>query len=227
MAVCTQTRDWDAGNRRDRELVLRARAGDEGALTELYLTYYPRVHGRVQRWLWDPQWVKECTDHIMAFIFEHLSEYRPDRSAFSFWVNMEYRSEMTKHVHDLEIDHPSIPFDETLEEGLPAQTGPLEAYVVSRLHEEVEDLEPEQGAAIDGKYFQGQPDRQIAREKKIPRRKVNYRKHQALANLRKALSDVAFMWIRPKSAFFRNYYMMASAKQNLAALLGGEEGDCS
>ena len=81
--------------------------------------------------------------------------------------------------------------------------------------------------AIDGKFFKGKPDEQIAKEKKIPRRKVNYRKHQGLINLRKALSDVAFMWIRPKSAFFRNYYMMASAKQNLSALLGGEEGDCS
>ena len=227
MAAHTKTRDWSAGNRRDAELALRAKAGDKAAENELYLSYYPLIYGRVQRWLWDPRWVKECTDHVMAKIFEDLPNYRPEASAFSYWVNMEYRSEMGKHIHDLEIDHPHIPIDETLEEELPAQTGPLEAYVLSRLHEEVEDLEPQQEAAIDGKFFKGKPDEQIAREKRIPRRKINYRKHQGLVNLRKALSDVAFMWIRPKSAFFRNYYMMASAKQNISALLGGEEGDCS
>jgi RNA polymerase sigma factor (sigma-70 family) len=227
MAAYTKTRDWSAGNRRDTELALRARAGDKAAENELYLSYYPTIYGRVQRWLWDPQWVKECTDHVMAKIFEDLPKYRPDESAFSYWANMEYRSEMGKHIHDLEIDHPNIPIDEMLEEELPAQTGPLDAYVVSRLHEEAEDLEPQQEAAIDGSYFKGKPDREIAKEKKISRRKVNYRKHQGLANLRKALSDVAFTWIRPQTGFFRNYYMMASAKQNISALLGGEEGDYS
>lgn len=227
MAAYTMTRDWDAGNRRDRELALRARAGDDGAANELYHRYYPKLHKRVRRWLWNPAFVDECTAHVVAKIFEDLPRYRPDESAFSYWVNMEYRSEMGKHVHELELDHPGTPIDETLEEELPAPTGPLDDYIDSRLHEEVEDLEREQEAAVGGHYFEGKPDEQIAGEQKISRRKVNYRKHQGLANLRKALSDVAFTWIRPKSAFFRNYYMMASAKQNLSALLGGEEGDYS
>lgn len=227
MAAHKKTRDRSAGNRRDAELALRARAGDKDAQNELYHRYFPIFHNRVRRWLPDPSWVRECTDDVMATMFEDLPKYRPDGSSFCSWAHMEYRSEMVKHIHELGIDHPNIPIDETLEEELPSMTGPLDAYMESRLHEEVEKLKPQQGAAIDGKYFKGKPDRQVAKEQKIPRRKVNYRKHQGLASLRKALGDVALMWIRPQIAFFRNSYIMAKAKQNLSALLGGEEGDCS
>jgi RNA polymerase sigma factor (sigma-70 family) len=226
MAAHTKTRDRAAGNRRDVELVLRARAGDTAAEDELYHRYYPIFLRRISRWLPDPQWVKECADDVMATIFEDLPKFRPDGASFCSWAHMEYRSELIKHIHDLGIDHVDIPLDETLEETLPAPTGPLDAYVANRVHQEVEHLKPQQEAAIDGKFFKGKPDKQVAREQKISRRKVNYRKHQGLANLRKALSDVAFMWIRPQIALFRNSFIVASAKQNISALLGGEEGDC-
>ena len=138
MAAYTKTRDRTAGNRRDAELALRARAGDKDAQVELYHRYYPIFHNRVRCWLKDPSWVKECTDHLMAWIFEELPKYRPEGSAFCSWAFMEYRSEMIKHIHELGIDHVDIPLDETLEDEMPAPTGPLDAYVASRLHEEVE-----------------------------------------------------------------------------------------
>jgi len=227
MAACTKTRDWDAGNRRDRELVLRARAGDEDALNELYHRYYQKFHNRARRWLWDPAFVDECAAHVVARVFEDLPSYRPDKSTFSYWANMQFRSEMIKHVRYLELDHPCVPIDESLAEEVPAPTGQMDAYLGSRLHEEVESLEPEREAAIDGVFFEGMTEKEIGEEKHMPARRVCYRLHQALGDLRKGLGDVAFTWIRPQSAFFRNYYMMASSKRNLSALLGGEEGDCS
>lgn len=227
MAAYTMTRDWDAANRRDRELALRARAGDDGAANELYHRYYPKLHKRVRRWLWNPAFVDECTAHVVAKIFEDLPRYRPDKSSFSFWANMEFRSEMTKHIHELELDHPNMPIDETMEEELPAPSGPLDAYIDSRVHEGVKGLVPEREAVVDGIFFEDKTQKEIAEERHMPPRRVSYRLQQAKADLRKGLSDVAFTWIRPESAFSRNYYIMASAKQNLSALLGGEEGDCS
>jgi RNA polymerase sigma-70 factor, ECF subfamily len=225
MAAHARKRDRSTGNRRDKELVLRARAGDEEAQKELYHRYYPIFRNWVHRWLKCEAWERECVDHLMANLFEELIKYRPGGSAFCSWAFMISRSEMVKHIHELGLDRGDFPLDEEIEETLVAPTGPMDAYGDSRLHEEVKGLEPERGAAVGGCYFEGKTEKEVAEEQHIPRRRVSYRIHQALAELNKRLADVAFMWIRPQVGYFRNSYTMTNAKDSRSAQLGGEEGD--
>jgi RNA polymerase sigma factor (sigma-70 family) len=223
MAGYMKTRDRAAGNRRDADLVLRARAWDIAAQVELYYGIFRKW---VHRWLRFDAWEVECVDFMMATLFEELHKYRPEGSAFCSWAHMVCRSALVKHIHELSLNRVDFPYDEIVADMLPALTDPMDDYVVDRINEEVANLETEQRAAVSGHYYDERSDAEIAAEQGMPRRRVCYRRHQGEQNLRRRLNDVAFTWIRPQTAFFRNSYVMASAKENIAALLGGEEGDC-
>ncbi|MBM3330254.1 sigma-70 family RNA polymerase sigma factor [candidate division WOR-3 bacterium] len=227
MAADAKTRDRSAGNRRDADLALRARAWDIAAQVELYHRYHNIFRNWVRRWLRFDAWEKECVDFMLATLFEELPKYRPEGSAFCSWAHMVCRSALIKHIHDLSLDRADFPYDEIVADMLPALTEPMDDYVVGRIQEEVANLEAEQRAAVTGHYYEDRTDDEIAAGQGMPRRRVCYRRHQGEQNLRRRLNDVAFTWIRPQTAFFRNSFVMTDAREKIAALLGGEEGDCS
>jgi len=226
MAVAAGARDRAEGNNRDNALIRRIRAGDEAAYAELWHKYHNLFLNWVRRWLRFPEWERECADHALAVLFEELPKYEPGRSAFCSWAHMVGRSAIVKHIHDLSIDRADFPLDDIVEDLMPALVGPLDDFVAGRIREEVRNLAPQQGAAVGGHYFEDKTDDEIAAELHIPRRRVNYRKQQGLAELKERLCDVASTWIRPEIGFSRDSYMMASARQNISALLGGRGGDC-
>jgi len=225
MTVAVRLRDRAEGNRRDDSLILRIRAGDETAYEELWYRYHKIFLEWVHRWLRFPEWEEECADHAVAVLFEELGKYEPGRSAFCSWAHMVGRSAIIKHIHDLSIQSEDVPLDEMITDMLPALTGPVDDFMNWMVHEEVEQLEPQQRAAVGGCYFEDKTDEEIAKEQHIPRRRVNYRKHQGLVRLRKRFSGGLYTSIRPGTRFFGNSYMMPEVEKHEPALLGGEEGD--
>ncbi len=227
MAVAVRVRDRTEGNNRDNALILRIRAGDETAYAELWHKYHRIFLDWVRRWLRFPEWEEECADHAVAVLFKELPEYVPGRSAFCSWAHMVGRSAIIKHIHDLSIDRDDFPYDEIVDDMVPALTGPVDDFMNGMVHEEVEQLEPQQRAAVGGHFFEDKTDGEIAEEQHVPRRRVNYRRQQGLASLRKRFSGVLYTWIRPETRFSRNSYVMMNAQVNQPALPGGEEGDSS
>jgi len=226
MSVTVTVRDRTAENRSDAALVMRALAGDEAAFDELLFKYRDKFLCWIRPWLRYNLWVDEFADEAIADLVEVLCQYKPELSAFSSWAFIVMRTSVIKSIARVAANRNDISAIELLDEALPALTGPEDDFISSRLHEEVANLDPEQRAAVNGEFFEGRTDEDLAAELAIPRRRVSYRRQQGLAALRDRLSDVAFTSIRPKLRFSRYYYVMTDdVKANDTALLGGKEGD--
>jgi RNA polymerase sigma factor (sigma-70 family) len=222
----TRVRDRAEENRKDVALVLRARDGDQTAFDELHHKYRGNFLRWIRPWIRCNLWEDELADAALAELLKVLNQYKPELSAFSSWAFIVMKTSVIKSIAKLATNRNDVSADEFLEEMLPALTGPDDDFVVARLHEEVANLAPEQRVAVNGEYFEGRTDEDLAAELSIPRRRVSYRRQQGLATMRKRLSDVAFTSIRPETRFSRYYYMMDhDVKANDLALLGGEEGD--
>ncbi len=191
MAACTLVHDQSDERRGDAALVLKARNGDAAAQAELFLKFHEKTLGWMHRWMPHKQWKQEFADHAIGVVFACLDKFDPERGAFGSWVYMVVRSAVLKHIHDLHVDRADFPYDEMLEDALPAVFGPEDEFPLSRLHEEVARLEHEQRAAVEGFFFCGYSDVELAAMLGIPKRRVCYRRKQGLAELRRRLSDAA------------------------------------
>ena len=226
MAICAAVRDRAAEDRDDTALVLRARAGDEAAIKELRSKYHALFLSWIRRKLWDKDLAHDLADGAIAELFEVLDQYKPELSPFSAWAFIVAKTCVIKLMLVLGTERHDVTPVELLDEFMPALTGPADDFVTSRVREEVANLSPEQQVAVNGWFFEGRTDEEMAAELSIPRRRVNYRRQQGLAVLRDRLSDVPFTSIRPETRFSGYYYIMDhETKANDCALLGGKDGD--
>ena len=191
MTACTKVRDREEEKRRDAANVLKARAGDAAAQAEVFLKYHEKIGAWMHLWMPHKEWKDEFTDHAMAEVFECLDKFDPERGAFGSWVFMVVRSAVLKHIHELHVDRADFPYDEMLEEALPAVSGPEDDLLLRCVREEVAHLDPEQRAAVDGYFFSGFSDVELAARYSIPKRRVCYRRRQALARLRRRFRGAA------------------------------------
>jgi RNA polymerase sigma factor (sigma-70 family) len=200
VAVHRTVHDRTVENQCDTALVLRACDWDEAAQAELYHKYHDQFLTWIRRWLRHKEWATDFADAAIAQLFEVLPQYKPELSSFRTWAYRVAYTGVIKYIRDLHTERDDVSADDLFLEFLPALTGPEQDYAARRLREEVANLVPEQRAAVGGP-LDGLTDVELSALLSIPKRRVCYRRRQALAELRKRLIDVARTWIRPKGRF--------------------------
>jgi RNA polymerase sigma factor (sigma-70 family) len=226
MAAYTKVRDRVGENRSDVSLAERAVGGDMAAWNKLYVRYKALFFLWMRGWLKHKEWAEDCAVAGVEALYEALPQYKPERSAFSTWAYRVAYTGVIKFIRDSHDKRNDISSDELLAEVIPALHGPKYDYIMRRLHEEVDRLEPMQHAAVAGHFFYGYSDQEISDLYNIPRRKVCYRRRQGIVALAKRLSDIAFMSIRPETLLSGYNYMMTNdEKENENAQPGGKEGE--
>ena len=226
MAVAARVRDRVSEDRYDQDLVLRAKAWDAEAQVELHDKYRGEFFGLTRHRLRDKQWADVFADGAIEQVFEYLASYKPELSSFRTWAFRVARTSIIRQISDIGAERDEVLSFELLAEVMPALTSPEYDFVISRVHEEMENLEPVQQKSVDGAYFDGENDRELAEQNNIPQRRVCYRRKQALRQMKEGLSDVPFMSIRPETRFLVYNSIVAHDKiDSVRAQPGGEEGD--
>jgi RNA polymerase sigma factor (sigma-70 family) len=227
MAVCTVVRDWTTRNQRDAEMVRRALAGDNDAREELLGKYRTIFFAWcLRRYPHNTTWTEDCAQEGAIRLDQKLAEFRPERGAFGKWAQSVGRSAMFTFIRKRTSGPKHVSLDALNEDAIAARFGPEAVYVRGRVRKQVEDLVPEQGAAVGGCFYDDKTDEEIAEEEHIQRRKVNYRRHQGLRAMRKGLSDIPFMSIRPEVRIpWYSSVMITEETANESTQPGGEDGD--
>ena len=227
MSVHIAVRNRAADERSDEALCLRAVTGDDDALEMLFTKYRAVIAAQIRRFFGrGGSGVDDCIQDAVVRVLKRLPEYRPELSSFNHWVFILARSAFFAYLEEHAAERYDVSLDALEEEMISAPGGPEERYASMRVDEEVGKLKEEQGAAINGHFYDDKTDEEIGEEQDMEARRVNYRKHQGLSAIRKGLSEVPFMSIRPKLHHFRYSIEMNHRRDaGASAHLGGEDGD--
>ena len=227
MSVHIAVRNRAAGERSDEALCLRAVAGDDDALEKLFIKYRAIIAAQIRRCFGRGGGdVDDCSQDAAVRVLERLCEYDPDKSSFNHWVFILTRSAFFAFLEEHTAERRNVSLDAFEEETISAPGGPEEVYASLRVNEEVGKLEEEEGAAINGAFYDDKTEEEMGEELDMKARRVNYRKHQGLRAIRKGLTEVPFMSIRPKLHHFRYSIDMDHRRDaGASAHLGGEDGD--
>jgi RNA polymerase sigma-70 factor (ECF subfamily) len=83
---------------RTRRVVDAARAGDQKAMSELYVLHAPAVHAHVLRVVKDRDDADDVTQQVFAKLLTGLERYRPGEAPFIVWVLRIARNAAIDHV---------------------------------------------------------------------------------------------------------------------------------
>jgi RNA polymerase sigma factor (sigma-70 family) len=196
MSVCTKVRDWTADDRADVDLVGRALAGDQAAESELLGKYRAIFLGWVCRtFRKGNRWTEDYAQEAAIKLHKVLIEYRPERSPFWSWAHIVAKTAIFTFISKQATERNDVSLDALMDDALPVLLGPEEEHIFLRVREEVENLAPEQRAAVRGPYYDGLSDDELALMLGLPRRRVCYRRRQGMAAIRERLSEVPFTTI--------------------------------
>lgn len=227
MSVLISVPNRAADERSEEALCLRAVAGDDDALEKLFVKYRAVIAAWIRRFFRRRgSDVDDCSQDAVVRVLKRLPEYRPEKSCFNHWAFLLTRSAYFAYLEEHAAERYDVSLDALEAELIAAPGGPEEAYASMRVDEEVDKLEEEQGAAINGAFYDDKTEEEMGEELGMETRRVNYRKHQGLRAIRKGLSEVPFMSIRPKLHHFRYSIDMDQRRDaGASAHLGGEDGD--
>jgi RNA polymerase sigma-70 factor (ECF subfamily) len=173
-----------------RQAVL-AQAGDPAALSSLYFKYRGLCRHWAMRLLrhWDT--AVEIGDAGAAKMLDKIRNWRPTGS-FRSWMYRMVKNLVVEHVRRLKFAPVGTSLD-VLDELLPADRGPEDANVASRVREAVAGLAPVQRQVVEACIMAGESLAGFARRTHASVRVTAYRLKQAKLALRRRLS-----WFRVK-----------------------------
>jgi RNA polymerase sigma-70 factor (ECF subfamily) len=171
------------------ELLERARAYDEQALTEVYARYAPRIYGYLYRRVQDAELAEDLTGEVFVRMLAAIRARRPWRTSFRGWL---YRI-----AHNLVVDHyrqqPPTP-ELALDEELVADRGSLDSAVAEsfsrrRLGEAIRRLTPDQQQVLALRFGEQLTAREVGQVIGKSTSAVEALQHRALASLRRTLEE--------------------------------------
>lgn len=173
---------------REWELVQHAQALEEGALADLYSTYYPRVYNYAFLQLGDIQAAEDLASEVMLKVLESIRKYRFRGTPFSAWVFRIARNKLID-LHRRRKRRGEVDLTEPL---AAAQISPevLAERALDRgqLHLALKYLTDEQRQVIVLKFIEGFDNASIARILSRSEGAVKSLQHRALNSLRRIMS---------------------------------------
>jgi RNA polymerase sigma-70 factor (ECF subfamily) len=179
-------------------LMLRVQRGDPGAFALLVERYWPRVFGRLCRWLGDREEAEDLTQEVFLRLYRYRTRYQP-RAKFATWLYHVTQNVARNAVRSrrrkpcVRLEALAVPEEGTfLERLLPdrseSPSRPLErAELACRVRSAVKDLGHRQRLAVELHQFADRTYSEIAAEMDMSPKAAKSLLYRARNQLRETL----------------------------------------
>jgi len=82
----------------EREIVRRARSGDQQALAELYDLYFPRIYRYVLARTGNPAEAEDVTEEVFVKMLGAIGAFEPRQAPFAAWMFRIARNQLVSHI---------------------------------------------------------------------------------------------------------------------------------
>ena len=174
----TAATDWE------HDVHRRLLQGEQGALGECYDQYSSFVFGLARRVIGDRRAAEDVTQDVFLYLWERADTFDPVRGGLRTWLGTLAHRRAVDHVRREEARR-----RRTEKVGNQASVAPdVEEMAVAivtaeRVRAALDELPPEQRAAIQLAYFGGRTYREVAAELEIPEGTAKSRMRLGLARI--------------------------------------------
>jgi RNA polymerase sigma-70 factor (ECF subfamily) len=180
----------------DEKLVARALAGDANAFRALVERHYNAVYRLCRSILRNPEDAEDATQEVFIRVHEALGQFA-GRGAFGGWLRRLTVNHCLNRAQRVSAQVAARSYSlDLLAETLPASASSdpamrfWEAEERARIQSELEDLPPQQRAALGLRLLEGLSYEEIADLMGVPVNSVRSWLHRGRARLREALQEV-------------------------------------
>jgi RNA polymerase sigma-70 factor (ECF subfamily) len=178
---------------RDRDLVRRVEAGDEGAFRALFRRYAPIAKAMALRLVKQSFMAEEIVQEAFLALWRDPAAYREELGTFRAWLmsTVHHRAVDVVRREEAQRRRAGKPQREEMED--PAQAVVEEMHLQdtrTRVRAAMRDLPEAQRQIIDLMYFRGMTQSGIAEELALPLGTVKSRTLLAMRRMRASLSEV-------------------------------------
>ncbi len=113
-----------------------AAISDENAFSALYNHFFPRVYQHLMSKTKDSSLADEIVSRTFFQMYRHLSDYDPEKGAFSTWLFRIARNELNMHYRSKAYTA-NEPFDDAFEPSAPEEETPEAQALTEERHEEL------------------------------------------------------------------------------------------
>ena len=172
--------------------VAQAAVTDEGAFTELYEHFFPRVYQYLLKRTCDSTLADELVSDTFLRCFKHLKDYDPERGAFSTWLFRIAQNAMIKRYGAREFTSETA-WDEGFDPAGPDSENPeqqaLSAERSEELRNAIKKLPERQQKILEMTYWLEMKSNEIAEVLGMAPSSVRVALKQARDSLRKMLGE--------------------------------------
>ena len=119
------------------QLALKA-IHDEQAFTELYAYFFPRVYQYLLKKTQDSHLADELVETTFIRMYQHLSQYDPEKGAFSTWLFRIATNVLSKHYGSKAVTM-QLPWEENFDPAAPEQETPEKQTLTKERSAELRD----------------------------------------------------------------------------------------
>ncbi|MBR3721505.1 MAG: RNA polymerase sigma factor [Selenomonadaceae bacterium] len=161
---------------------------DEQAFTELYEYFFPRVYQYLLKKTQDSHLADEMVESAFVRMYQHLSQYVPEKGAFSTWLFRIAQNVLNKHYGSKAVTMHTA-WEETFDPVAPEKETPEEQALTKERSRELRDaimkLPPRQRQILEMTYWLDMKSADIAEQLGMAPSSVRVALKQARDALRK------------------------------------------
>lgn len=177
---------------RDRELMVRVRAGEETALAALFDRFAGTLNALALRVLHDTADAEEVVQEVFLHAWNRAATYAPARSSVSTWLVLVTRSRAIDRLRSRQVSdrtHDQVRHQTPLYESPRASRNVQEMDRRRRIRAALAELPAEQRQVVELAYYGGMTQSEIAHSTGVPLGTVKTRTLLALKKLRAGLRE--------------------------------------
>ncbi len=177
-----------------KNLVVRLKAGEKSAFTDLYTHYSDALYGVIKKVLRSEESAGDVLQDSFVKIWKNIDKYDESKGSFFTWMLNICRNTSIDKLRKLQREG-KVEI-QTFETFVSTSAGHQVEQNVDQigLKETVDTLDPEQKIIVEYLYFGGYTQQEVSDELNIPLGTVKTRARAALKALRKVITLLIF-WI--------------------------------
>ena len=168
----------------EQAVVTAAQRGDQGAFSELYEYYFPRVYRYVSARLGNSEDAEDVTEEIFLRLIGNIGSFSFRGLPFGAWVFRIARNEVVSHVRRQKVRSATAPLTEFIPDLSQDHVSEIEIqFTIAVVREATEKLPEAQRQVITLRFGAGLSVAETAQALKKTENNVKVLQHKAIAKL--------------------------------------------